>query len=168
MKQKYSLMIADVQLSVVTEAEQAEVEKLVGILDRRMREINLKSRRCSKNEAALLCALEFCSERLSLQEKVSDLETRNGKYAVVLEALKAQVSDLKDQVERLTLANDTLRSAIGGVAVPPPTPSEFLSQVAEAGMADTNTVNDSDSDGDGDSDRSRVGSMFDFLTFEDV
>ena len=73
MKQKYSLMIADIQLSVVTDAPHEEVEKIVGILDRRMREINLKSRRCSKNEAALLCALDFCAERLSLQEKNAEL-----------------------------------------------------------------------------------------------
>ena len=164
MKQKYSLVIADIQLSVVTDAPQAEVEKVVGILDRRMREINLKSRRCSKNEAALLCALECCAERLTLQDKAAELEARNEKYAIVLEAFKAQVEDLKGQVERLTEENALLRSLLGsGAPVPPPTPSEFLSQVAEAGMSDDAPDGVSD-----DADRSRVGTMFDQLTFEDV
>ena len=168
MKQKYSLMIADIQLSVVTDAPHEEVEKIVGILDRRMREINLKSRRCSKNEAALLCALDFCAERLSLQEKNAELETRNEKYATVLEAFKEQVEDLKGQVDRLSAENEVLRSVIGATQpessapVPPPSPSEFLEQVAEAGMAG----------GEGSAqpkeDRSRVGSMFDLLSFEDV
>lgn len=168
MKQKYSLMIADIQLSVVTEAPHEEVEKIVGILDRRMREINLKSRRCSKNEAALLCALDFCAERLTLQEQNADLEARNEKYAVVLDGLKTQVAELRDQVERLTAENAVLRSVIGpGSAeqapTPPPTPSEFLEQVAAAGMADVPTEDHSEEEG-----RNRVGSMFDLLTFEDV
>jgi cell division protein ZapA (FtsZ GTPase activity inhibitor) len=168
MKQKYSLMIADIQLSVVTDAPHEEVEKIVGILDRRMREINLKSRRCSKNEAALLCALDFCAERLEYQEKNTELETRNEKYAVVLEGLKAQVSELRAQVDRLTAENDILRSVIGPGApapVTPPTPSEFLEQVAAAGMADVPPAESEDADAE----RSdRVGSMFDLLTFEDV
>ena len=168
MKQKYSLMIADIQLSVVTDAPHEEVEKVVGILDRRMREINLKSRRCSKNEAALLCALDFCAERLAYQEKATELETRNEKYAVVLEGLKAQVADLRAQVDRLASENDILRSVIGNgasdaVPTPPPTPSEFLEQVAAAGMADVPAEDHSEDEG-----RNRVGSMFDLLTFEDV
>ena len=169
MKQKYSLMIADIQLSVVTDAPQEEVEKIVGILDRRMREINLNSRRCSKNEAALLCALDFCAERLSLQKKNAELESRNEKYATVLEAFKEQVEDLKGQVDRLVAENEVLRSVIGSAhtesaPVPPPTPAEFLEQVAEAGMMDNRATEDENED-----DRSRVGSMFDLLSFfEDV
>lgn len=168
MKQKYSLMIADIQLSVVTDAPHDEVEKIVGIVDRRMREINLHSRRCSKNEAALLCALDFCSDRLVLQEKNTELESRCDKYATVLEALKAQVEDLKGQVDRLSGENEVLRSVIGTTSqasnapTPPPTPTEFLEQVAEAGVGPFAAAEQPKED------RSRVGVMFDQLSFEDV
>ena len=168
MKQKYSLMIADIQLSVVTDAPHDEVEKIVGILDRRMREINLRSRRCSKNEAALLCALDFCSDRLALQDKNAELESRCEKYATVLDALKEQVADLKGQVDRLAGENEVLRSVIGtsqvnnSVPTPPPTPTEFLEQVAEAGVGPFSAAPEVKED------RSRVGVMFDQLSFEDV
>ena len=54
MKNKYALTIADIQLDVLSEAPQKEVDKISGIVDRRMREIYLNSRSCTRNEAALL------------------------------------------------------------------------------------------------------------------
>jgi len=83
-KKRYSLTIADMQINIISDADPAEIDQLVGILDRKMREINLKSRTCSKNEAALLCALEFCAGNLSMKDRISQLEEREGKYAVIL------------------------------------------------------------------------------------
>ena len=56
MKQKYTITVADMDLNIISDASPDEVENIVGMLDRRMRDINLKSPRCTKNEAALLCA----------------------------------------------------------------------------------------------------------------
>ena len=44
MKNKYALTIADIQLDVLSEAPQKEVDKISGIVDRKMREIYLNSR----------------------------------------------------------------------------------------------------------------------------
>jgi len=101
MKQKYSLMIADIQIGVVTDADPAYVERLVGILDRKMREINLKSRLCSKHEAALLCALEFCADKLAMTDENEELAERCEKYGAVLESFKAQTADLTSRLEEL-------------------------------------------------------------------
>ncbi len=114
MKQKYTLMIGDLQLNVVADANREEVEKLAGVLDRKMREIYLNSRGCSRNEAALLCALEFCSERMELQTRAADLEARNQKYAVVLENFKKQTEEQTAELERLQAENLVLRSLITG------------------------------------------------------
>ena len=66
MKQKYTLNIADLQISVISDAPADEVEKVGMILDRKMREIYLKSR-CPKTEAALLCALSLASCKATLK-----------------------------------------------------------------------------------------------------
>ena len=98
MKQKYTLNIADLQISVISDAPAEEVQKIGGILDRKMREIYLKSR-CPKTEAALLCALECVAERIGLTERTAELEDKCVKYGVVLEGLKDRNAELTAELE---------------------------------------------------------------------
>ena len=68
MKQKYTITIAAVQMNIITDEAPEAVETVVGILDRKMREISLKSgNRCPKNEAALLCALSSIQIRCEVR-----------------------------------------------------------------------------------------------------
>ena len=132
-KKKHSLNIADVQLSVITDADAAEVERIRGLLDRKMREIYLKSR-CPKTEAALLCAMEFAADRTSLQEQAAELESRCEKFALVLETIKARNAELTAELDKLKGENAVLRSLVtgGNVAPNPISPSQFFAEVAEA------------------------------------
>ena len=98
MKQKYTITIADMELSVVSDAPSEEVEKVVGILDRRVRSILLKSQNCSKIEAALLCALDYCADKLKAQRKVKRLESLNAEY-------EFRISELEDELESLKKKN---------------------------------------------------------------
>ncbi len=140
MKQKFTLHIADLQLSVVADASPEEVDRISGILDRKMREIYLKSR-CPKTEAALLCALDAVADRLGQQAEVAELEERCEKYAIVLETLKARNEEAAAELERLQQENDILRSLISAKSdkvTPPPIapdpipPTAFFTEVAEA------------------------------------
>ena len=81
MKQKYTITVADMELNIISDASPDEVENIVGILDRRMRDINLKSPRCTKNEAAVLCALSYCSERIAMQEAFKKVEKDAFRFA---------------------------------------------------------------------------------------
>lgn len=158
-------MIADIQLGVVTDAEPAQVERLVGILDRKMREIRLKSRLCSRHEAALLCALDFCSDKLALQDENAELTERCEKYAAVLESFKEQTAQLNQQLEDMQKENEVLRSLIAGKTEEPvvaPTPTQLFAEIAEDA---TSTVKADDTEEA--PSRSRVGSMFDLLSFND-
>ena len=95
MKQKYTITIADVSLNVICEESPEAVESLVGIVDRHMREINTKSSRCSKTEAALLCALDYCADKLKAQRKVKRLESLNAEYEI-------RIKELEEEIEKLT------------------------------------------------------------------
>ena len=105
MKQKYTITVADMELNIISDASPDEVENIVGILDRRMRDINLKSPRCTKNEAAILCALSYCSERIAMQEAFKKVEKdeQTGKspesvaYAVI-KVLKSKNPPLRKTV----------------------------------------------------------------------
>ncbi|MBQ9150837.1 MAG: cell division protein ZapA [Clostridia bacterium] len=198
MKQKFTLNIADIQLSVVTEASAAEVERIRGLLDRKMREIYLKSR-CPKTEAALLCAMEFAADRMTLQEQVSELDERCEKYSVVLDGLKERNADQAAELDRLRSENAVLRSLLttgedAPAAAPDPiSPAAFFAEVADAQTKAAEPAEEEMPEEAPDEDqiaifeapaeeapveaepvaeaprsRSRVGSMFEQLSFGDV
>ncbi len=183
MKQKFTLNIADLQISVVTDATAADVERISGILDRKMREIYLKSR-CPKTEAALLCAMEAVADRLGQQEQTDELEERCEKYAVVLENLKDRCAEQADELERLRQENEVLRTLLtraepaeAPLAPDPISPTEFLASVADAQNEPVAAPAEEPAPAVSSEEaapaaeeaprksRSRVGSMFDLLSF---
>ena len=65
MKQSYSLTIADMALDITTDASPEELENIVGILDRRIREILLKAAAVPKTRP--LCFARSVCARTSLR-----------------------------------------------------------------------------------------------------
>ena len=101
MKQKHTITIADIQMNIITDEAPETVETVVGILDRKMREIHLKSgNRCPKTEAALLCALDYCAERTKLQETLTKLEAKM--EGTDVEALNAEITRRGEEIEEIT------------------------------------------------------------------
>lgn len=98
MKQRYTITIADTEMNVVTDESPDFVDEIVGILDRKIREINTACRRCSKNEAALLCALDYCSDKIKMQKKVRTFD--------------AEMALKNAQINRLTAENEKFRALL--------------------------------------------------------
>jgi len=101
MKQKYTITIADIQINVITEEAPETVEALVGMVDRKMRELSLKSRRCGKTEAALLCALDYCSDKIKIQRKLRAMESTLALTQSTLEELENENEALRRELEEL-------------------------------------------------------------------
>lgn len=188
MKNKYALTIADIQLDVLSEAPQKEVDKISGIVDRKMREIYLNSRSCTRNEAALLCALEFCAERLANQDRLAELEQLTAKYDEVLKVFRAKNQELNDEMGKLRSENELLRSLLtdkekdsaqqeepAPVAAKPVSAKEFLRQVADAQYGDSGNGTATPTpdtavpeDPAASRERRKTGGMFDLLSFDEV
>ena len=103
MKQKYTITISDVEMNVITDESPEAVEALVGLVDRKMKEITQNSRQCPKSEAALLCALDYCSERIKSQRKVKALETKLAFTESALEELETENEALRRELDELKM-----------------------------------------------------------------
>ena len=199
MKKKFTLSIADMEINVITDEPQEFVEHIVGILDRKMREFALKSKRCTKNEAALLCALEFCADKLKQKEQIEELEdeleSKNEKLANLSEKMEyvQQHADraekerarLEGENEKLRTALDAMRAGnkdsanqiaaeilekaveiekpVGDVYAAMPVTEEAPAEEKPAEEKPAQSTSRKKTTG-----KSRVGSMFDLLTFSDI
>ena len=181
MKQKYTLSIADMEINVITEEPHESVEYIVGILDRKMREIALKSKKCTKNEAAMLCALDLCADKIKLKkelEEVNDtLEERNEKFEHLCEKLELVQKNgerLERERERLERENLRLRQIIDDIKT-----GRVSADAVTAEEAATAAIDDAVAEAVPETEnrvaakkktpgKSRVGSMFDLLTFTDI
>ena len=192
MKQKYTITIADVEMNVITEASHEDVEKIVGIIDRRMREFSLKSKKCTKTEAALLCALDLCAEKIALKAQTEELEDsleeRNEKFEHICEKyelVQKNCDRLERERARLEVENSRLRAmlddaaaggaAMGSATVVEEAPAELAETVEEDVVSEVAEVAEETPATEGKptpkkkgSGKSRVGAMFDLLTFSDI
>ena len=177
MKQKYTLSIADMEINVITDEPQESVERIVGILDRKMRDISLKSKRCSKNEAALLCALDFCADKMitkeqldETEEKLADLTDKYEHLSEKMELVKKNSERLENDRNRLEEENAKLRAILDDVRAGKALVAEDIPEHVEAAedaqpqpeekpapAVRKKTVP-----------KNRVGTMFDLLTFSDI
>lgn len=179
MKQKYTISIADVDVNVVADGSQDRIEHIVGIIDRKMREILLKSRQCPKTQAALLCALDLCADKLEAKDEIArlqtDIENLNEDLKRVQEGYdRAQRTNLRLENDKnaLETENARLRAIIENARLTNTVPSEDLDTFKQESTAivcepgETEIKNDDNAKKD--TNRSRVGSMFDLLTFSDI
>ena len=95
---KYKLSIADLDVNVSTNELPEMVHTLEGMIDRRIREIITKSPRCSKSEAAILCALDYCADKVKMQRKAKKLEALVAQQSMEIEELNAEIAALKTKL----------------------------------------------------------------------
>ena len=180
MKQKYAITVADMELNIISDASPDEVENIVSILDRRMRDINLKSPRCTKNEAAILCALSYCSERIAMQEAFKKVEKDAFRFAGENEKLKQTIESMQLEMDNLRKDAAVMRSILdrASITAVAPTPAETEAKKPEAAPEEPVTPAPAEApapSAEEDSQKkntkpqkNRVGTMFDLLTFSDV
>ncbi len=120
MTYKQSITISDIQMNIITEEEPAVIEAIAGEIDRRIRDIFLKSQnRCPKIEAALLCAIAYCADKNRLTEEIAELEKelRGVDVNAMLEELDAVKAEKADLAAKLEYTEDQARTMKHGIDI---------------------------------------------------
>ncbi|MBE6718874.1 MAG: cell division protein ZapA [Ruminococcaceae bacterium] len=79
MKEKITLVVSGVKITVVTENDPEYVKSLGRLLEKRVSDLVISSTSCSKNEALLLCALDYLDERNKLMKENEELKEQLAK-----------------------------------------------------------------------------------------
>lgn len=176
MKEKYTISIADVQLNVIADGNREQIERIVGIIDRRMREILLKSPQCPKTQAALLVALDLCADKLDGKAEIESVREQLSEQAEQLCRVqenydRAQSLNLKLEADKAELEAEVakLRAVIDDARKNNTVPEEVMPEVEQLTIEDVEEkAEETPAQQKKDNSRSRVGSMFDLLTFSDI
>lgn len=106
MKKKYTLNIANSDINIVTEESKETIDAIVGIVDRKIREIYLHSKgECSRTNAAILVCLDYCAEKLEMQKTLKNLNAEIERLTVLNEAASREKAALEREIEALKLMN---------------------------------------------------------------
>lgn len=109
---KYTITIADIDLNISTEESPEMVDRLVGMLDRRIRELLVRMPRLSKSEAAILCAVDYCAQNIKTEDKTHELEHDFVKLSKEVELLREENTKLQANTEDLRRENQIMHSII--------------------------------------------------------
>ena len=101
MKKKYTITVANSEIHIVTEEPKEALDTIVGVVDRRVREIHLHSPACSRVDAAIILCLEYCAEKLKLKKKLKDANAEIERLAVLNEVAARENAALEREIETL-------------------------------------------------------------------
>lgn len=185
---RYTITIADVDLFIQTEESADTVRLLIDTVDARIREIAGKNLRLSKSEASILCAVDYCADKLKCEDRNRELELRISELSEELDAIRKDFTNLSTESDELRRENRILNGIItrnltaaaqnadrekvtadvqlsleSELAAAPAPAAEvmFDNESAEDGEATEKTERRSDKN-------NKVGDMFDLLTFKKV
>ena len=101
MKQKYTIHVADSEIHIITEEPKEALDTIVGVVDRRVREIHLHSPHCSRVDAAIILCMEYCAEKLKLKNKIKQANAEIERLNVMNEASERERAALEREIEAL-------------------------------------------------------------------
>lgn len=98
MKEKYTVNICGVELRLLSEESEEYVQGLARLIDQRVNNMVIASKRCTKMEAAFVCALDMLDDKLKTALDLENAQKQRDAYLRELEALKRENNELKKQL----------------------------------------------------------------------
>jgi len=106
-KRKITVDIAGIPLTLVTDESDAFVEAVVSQVSERMELVrNNTIRSMQPLNAALLCAIDACGERLKAEKRIRNLEAQTSLYEVTIRNLKEELAACRSADETVPAADE--------------------------------------------------------------
>lgn len=93
-KRKIEFTVSGITMSLVTDESDAFVGAVVKSIDEKMSAL-LRNMKRSQLDAAMLCAMDFCADKIKAENHVRNLEAQVSLYEVNMRRLKEDVASLK-------------------------------------------------------------------------
>lgn len=100
MKQKFTITLLDIPISLVSDESEERVHALAKALSERVQNVLWKSR-VSRTEAALFCALEYLSETENAKARADKAEAQLALYTANLARMREENDRLSKKLDEL-------------------------------------------------------------------
>lgn len=100
-KKRYEIEVAGVQLAILSDEREDFIKNTVEALDKQIREITVAYKRSSNLDAAILCALEYYSEKVKAEKRARNLEAQISLYDANLRRFRDENSSLREKLAAL-------------------------------------------------------------------
>jgi len=121
MKERYNIKITDIQLTILSDEPEEFVHSTVAQLNDRISDLCVRNKRCSKLDAALLCALDSTGEKIKADKKIKNLEAQISLYEATNKRLREEIEALRKSASAPTAAAETVSEAEPAAAEEPQT-----------------------------------------------
>lgn len=130
-KKRYEIQIADVDLAILSDEREDFVMSAVHQLDARIRDLTVNNKRCSKIDAALLCSLDYFSDKLKAEKRVRNLEAQIALYDANMRRMREENIRLKAMLGD----GDSADESAADETAAEDTPAETVTETAESEAA---------------------------------
>ena len=98
-KKRYEILVAGCQLAIITDEREEFVNAVVETIDREIREVTAATKRSSNLDAAILCAIQYYSEKVKAEKRARILEGQINLYDANLRRFRAENMALREKLE---------------------------------------------------------------------
>lgn len=98
MKQRYTVEVAGSTLNLLSDESEEYVIGLAKIVSRKINDMVMSSKRCTKLEAAIMASLDYLDDKMKTAVKVDDLQSQIMNYADEATKLRRENVELRRQL----------------------------------------------------------------------
>ena len=97
MKERYIVEISGIELNLLSDENEEYVLGLAKIIDGRINGMVMSNKRCSKTEAALVCALDYLDDKLKTTLTLETVKKQRDEGLLEIQRLRKELDDLRQK-----------------------------------------------------------------------